>query len=735
MALAKKQLELTSRGWAQGALEAMGGQIDRGLVELITNSDDAYAGRDGKIDIIIDLPDGSTTLNPLDGEYVLEIRVVDRAGGIAADQLIEKLTKIGGATSLLSQGGESRGFLGRGAKDVAIFGAIVFQSVRGGEIAELVIDSEGSFEEEIRRAPVAGLNVDEHGLGAGEAGLIARIFVSEGMAKTVPDFNKLFHTLRNEAQLRNLLGRRQVWLDDRRNGKKAQVVPDLESGELISEHDVTLEGYPSGVGLKIFRLPSKQNGEASSGTAHGLLVSCGTSSFQNSWFRWGKEVSSGWLRGELELRDAVSVIRSEIDKSDASGDLIKPNRSGLNLDHPYMKAVLNAIAPIVNVALDDAKKLDTSEKRQGDSLRQASRLASAAIGRILKNFLEDLDEEPFSGTEDSELALFDVIPPVRHIEPGKKGTITLRASEDLVADHPVEARLVNPADPPSGFVASLGELDDLVWKRHERVDRLITQWRFSAPPVPTEMLVEFLLGTEKRSLRIVCEENLGTELPEVTYLEFLHQSVSFAPKKTRKLVILAPLEEAGNTISIMVHEEGILKLASERATLQPSSRGNVCVATFPAESTGPLGRVSVTAKSISGATATCVVEVKESTQPNLFEPQFDLKYEPRPSSRANIFESANQPQSVIYPNHPSFNGIFGEYDESEKKGSREDSPEVRALIAQVHSEQIARYMTEKELEKRPYLYPDPAAAVARFFGHLESIVGVLEKALRVQPDE
>ena len=62
-----KQLEVTNRGITQGQHAAIGGSLVKGLIELITNSNDAYGNSKGEIVI----------------SYVGEkLSITDSAGGI-----------------------------------------------------------------------------------------------------------------------------------------------------------------------------------------------------------------------------------------------------------------------------------------------------------------------------------------------------------------------------------------------------------------------------------------------------------------------------------------------------------------------------------------------------------------------------------------------------------------------------------------------------------------------------
>lgn len=98
--------------------------VQDAIVELITNSDDAYREiKDDKGKIIV-------TVMRRHGEKDSEIVVKDRAGGMNCGEMKEKILRYGG----YSAKNESRGYMGRGAKDVVALGDATFESVKGGYV-------------------------------------------------------------------------------------------------------------------------------------------------------------------------------------------------------------------------------------------------------------------------------------------------------------------------------------------------------------------------------------------------------------------------------------------------------------------------------------------------------------------------------------------------------------------------------------------------------------------------
>ena len=102
-------LGTTRRYTRQNMERAMRMQIERGLVELITNSDDSYRDLEeqgqkisGKIRIEIERKRK---------EYSV-VRVRDRATGISREEMFYKLGTLGRRTSGFEKGKARRGFMG-----------------------------------------------------------------------------------------------------------------------------------------------------------------------------------------------------------------------------------------------------------------------------------------------------------------------------------------------------------------------------------------------------------------------------------------------------------------------------------------------------------------------------------------------------------------------------------------------------------------------------------------------
>ena len=143
------------RAFHQDAVEAMRGDIVRGLIEAITNSDDAY-GEDtthGKIRVEVEHRHGPW-----------KAIVRDRATGMRADDLERKIGGLGERTSGFEIGASVRGNLGRGAKDLAAFGTVTFESIKDCHLSKLTLEATGDYTIDGERKVMPGdrMRSEEH---------------------------------------------------------------------------------------------------------------------------------------------------------------------------------------------------------------------------------------------------------------------------------------------------------------------------------------------------------------------------------------------------------------------------------------------------------------------------------------------------------------------------------------------------------------------------------------------
>lgn len=730
------RLETVARGYRQQMSAAMRGDISNGLIELITNADDAYianppAGSTGQaIRVVLDDLHPEEFDFEFDGDIHVVASVVDEAGGIEPAKMEDKLTKYGEATSNLAEGGTSRGIFGRGAKDVSIFGYVSFQTIWNGEYLELTYSPDGGLaSEEIVKANE--IHRKAFSIGDHVSGFRASIIVNSDNAKSVPSFGLMVKALQDEAQLRFILQTRYVTLEDRRagKGKAVQLMPTHEMGELVLEESYEIPGFQEPIRLKVFELANEQEGEASATSNHGMLVHSGRVAFENSWFGLNKQSGAEWLRAELDLPDALEVIRNDNKIGLASGSLVDPGRRGLNQKHAYFSGALAAVAPDVLTLMRKVSSEKQSEKGESEKLRQANKVASEAVGRVLKEFFEELDDEPIGLGQERVISDFDVIPPVLRVPFDSKRTLSVRVDAEL-AKLPLSVSLEARDSEVSALDGEFGPEIQLEWKEHPRLNRQIAQWRFETKQVAGVFPVTFAVGDKVAQSQIVvsdAEEQVESIPPS---MQFEKPKVQVGINRGKRLLLIAPIDLLGTSVRLEAEGLDFLELP-ERVFLGASSSGLRAEVAFRVLTDSREGTSWITAtndETGDQARVELVVEMDASFKG--FMPNFRVSAADNPRKRALFRTVDGIWTSTIFAKHPSFNGVFGELVGEEF--SNEASQDVLSTIAITHAEQVAGFMTEKEAESRPGY--DVARILTSFFAYQENLAGILGRVYLERED-
>jgi hypothetical protein len=222
--MTETMITYTSRAFQQDAQNAMKGDIVRGLIEAITNADDAYGNKPGKIRIEIE--------RRKQGSW--KVVICDRASGMRASTMRTAIATLGGRTSGFEEGRSVRGNLGRGAKDLAAFGPVSFESIRDGYVSTLVLQKDGLYEGPFERKATSK---DYENLGIKHGGTGTVVTISVGKEVRSPQHEKLVDRLSKHYQLRDIASdpRRDLTLVDL-NKNRADAIrysrPSLE--ELVS---------------------------------------------------------------------------------------------------------------------------------------------------------------------------------------------------------------------------------------------------------------------------------------------------------------------------------------------------------------------------------------------------------------------------------------------------------------------------------------------------------------------
>lgn len=714
-------LEYTQRAFEIDSREAMQGRIDRALIELITNSDDAYNGSDGPINIY---------LNAEDNDFEYSIGVYDRATGLLFDEMLKAFTKPGEKVSHLTRGGKSRGLFGRGSKDVSVFGKVVFSAIKDEKFSSLAVFNTMKWQSTEENSPATADHYENLKLNDNENGLAAVIYVAAGNSLLKP--KDLVSSLKSNAQLRDLIMSREVNLyDSRPGGFSGRLVCDLPTGTDVLNEVFTIDGYEGQGTLIVRRLTERQTGPIDENSAHGLLIKSESTTFQNTWFSLGNKPAARVLTGELDAPQIVEQLRREIEGKFLGGSsIVTRNRDGLNKDHPLTKSLEQKVTQLVLNLFDEISKENHSEQKQGAELDAALKMAGDVLSPDLTQMLKELDDEmpepdPIIGLSD-----FEAIPGVLMVKPGKTSTITLRSISNLISN----PLTVVQSDSKDLKIKNLGESNTLAvsWADHPRLQRKVTQCSFTAPEEEGVYSLKFNIGKESSTVQIVVKNSGDPDPVPPLVLEFYPATATSSPKRGKNMVLRAPNEFLGEEIPI-TGSNLVVDYCPEKVTLVSHKSGQWVQATVHIKTGIAQGELNLTAISSNVNIATAELKVKEVSSQKAPGVKFKINFsgEQDRIERYEIDYTDGVFDLTIFAEHRGFGAVFGKYNSELAKYEREDEPNARAVLAEVIARAISENIVELESVKRPLGKWDASATIRRVSNYSDKLVGKLHSALQI----
>lgn len=708
----------SGRAFDQDAQQAIRGNLIRALIELLTNADDQYGSREGaKIRVRVDRPKDPD-------QFIADVSVLDAATGLTAQGLQECFTVLGAQTAHFHEGGASRGMLGRGAKDVASLGAITFSAIKDGAYSSLTLDRHGRYRFSAQDVPATDDHRTELALAPEENGLRATIHVSKRVK--IPAIGKLQKELATTAQLRDVCRRRSVNVEDRRSGKAkvGPVEPFVERGTVLVEQDLTLKGYSKPVRLVLRRLPERSTGALSETSEHGLLIDTSNAIYQNTLFAAAGRPESGWISGRVTVPELEDLIR-ESDKGVVTEQnpsrLLARDRDGLQKEHPFFRALQNAVMSVLDPILNDLASKEGGSRKQGEQLSKAFQTARAAIRSELGEIIKEIDEDPtIVGPGPGASGPLQFIPARILIAPGETRTLTLRfAGEDAPTAADVELVV-------RGDAVTVGAPSE--WSEHPR----LPAWSCTVPVTggadEGESKVEARVGglTAESTLVVVDADTPLADPP--TGLEFEHAKAHVAPQRARNLLLKAPLESGISDVEVGV--AGVPVGHPERVQLNAEKDGRWLQAVVRIEARKATGEVRVIATADGQPDATCDVTVKEPAAGGGPDIDFELVDRDGDERASLVPVAGGQLKVTVYGRHAAVKPVVGKHKEkSNPRFENEDSPQGRVLLAEILASELAQYFVTREFVRRPDQLNDPDRIFVRMEELRDRLSRILQRSL------
>jgi hypothetical protein len=392
----KGRVKYGGRAFHQDATEAMRGDIIRALIETITNSDDAYGEKNGKIRIEIEHRRGPW-----------KVITRDRAKGMSAAQMREAFAILGGRTSGFESGASVRGNLGRGAKDLAAFGTVVFESISDDKYSKLTLEPNGEYilDPQDRKADTAIRELLGIHRGNGTA-------VTMNVADNIrcPLHAKLAERLSKHYQLRDILSdpRREVTLVNVGKDKGITLRYAYPSLPIVFQGELAIPGYPEATAaVTIYRNEERYDDSPSEDSRPaGLLIKGRRAIYESTLFRFESHPMAGWFSGRVEC-PYVDQLASEYDRRLLAGErqddrnpipVITRRRDGLQPTHPFYKALATVVEkPLGELIREEEKKARESSGHESSKMRRTLDALGRDLARLIDEDLRELEEEGLIG--------------------------------------------------------------------------------------------------------------------------------------------------------------------------------------------------------------------------------------------------------------------------------------------------------------------------------------------------
>ena len=681
------RVNYSGRAFHQDATEAMGGDIVRALIETMTNSDDAYGDKPGKIRIEVEHRRGSW-----------DVITRDRATGMSSTRMEEAIVHLGGRTSGFEYGADVRGNLGRGAKDLAAFGPVDFESICGLEYAHLRLDQDGEY---TLYSPRKAMSQDRESLSIPRGnGTVVTIHAMESIR--CPQHSKLVNKLSKHYQLRDIMAdpNRNVILVDL-NKDSSDVLRYLFTElPVVIDTELSTEDYPeANVKLTIFRNAERYDDPPSDPLRPaGILIKGRRAIYENTVFRFETNPFSGWFSGRI-VCPYIDELAAEYDRRWLSQEpqdernpmpIITRRRDGLQRTHPFYKALALAVEKYLGELIsDEEKKSREHVSTESSRLRKMLDGLGRDLSKLIDEDLREIDEEGLlaSDVPGSNLPPIRIIPEEVILYMGEDKTVSVMVVPELCIDE------VTVQCEPAGVIEILDGASIALSPHKKRPDLLSGQ-------VHLRPLLE-----DQTLLTVKCSENSAVALIEVRpereiievetqpvdHFQFERDNYRIGWTRKKTIRLFAPLVDIathGLDVSVSSSVPGVvIRKSKNKFSLDEELEQYVAEVIIEARE---LSSQSTLTARLGDLQTTCrVVVTKEEEGPSLSIKMVD---EEAGNYRAIVEEEGNQTIIKIMGRHLIMKRYLGPAPDFPGN----DLPTTKLLIAEIVSDQVARMILEKK---------------------------------------
>jgi hypothetical protein len=436
-----RQMEYADRFARQQADQAIGRDVTRALVELITNCNDRYAIMERRGEE----PDGVIAIEILRRDRGSVIKVGDLATGMSSDDMDKKVGVYADATSGFKEGETVRGFWGRGLKD-SVFGLGhgEIQSIHDdlyNRCSLLIRNGKAMYEREVPSIPASRTIRKQLGINSGN-GTIVEITVSRDDVRT-PLFENLRRSLEHHFEIRSILGnpKRQVILRHiTRNGSVKQEVHlsyKQPVGSLILEETFHIPGTEAAATLVLFRSDEELStpGEEREYADGGILIMSDGVVLDLTLFKFQNNEFATRIFGYLDCAKLRELLKED-------EPVLTATRDGINWKHSFTKSLKDIVEEKLEPLIEEERRQAMSERRSSTNKKLREKLESALreLNDIANLELGDSGIGTGGGDGPGEKAPFvpasgfGFVPEFAYVQTGKPAGLTLRTQIPLAAE-------------------------------------------------------------------------------------------------------------------------------------------------------------------------------------------------------------------------------------------------------------------------------------------------------------
>ena len=691
-----------ARAAMQDSSLAMGRDVVRALVEMVTNAADSYARlrrRGADVDGVIEI--AAERLRSGDFNRII---VRDHAEGMRRDDIFARILHMGDRTS---ESGD-RGVMGRGAKDIAVFGLARYESIRDGFYSAVTIDGGMRYEQLIER-PATAADYAALGLSDGGHGTTVTLMVQR-RAYSVPRHENLARRLSRHVQLRGIMtspSRTVTLADLGRPGEPptpVRYVPPARA--LVRAVAISIPGVPEAAGtLEIFRHDEPLEDDRTMDRHGGVVIDDGSGIHEATYFglenRPGSLRFSGWLTCPyirvLQDRwdDAIEAGAAATDPGNSLG-IISRTRGGLAREHPFTERlaafVEDQLRPLVveeeEAQVEQAGQVSEETRRR---LRAAVRDLGARMAEVLRRL--EVEYRP-TGPEDVVGPVpvrLRVVPPTAYLAPEAQQTFSIHAWPEAWGDTAPESwtATITIADPEVATISAV-EVPLEIDPRDERRRR--GAFQVTAGTIEDATLLEVRLGSQSEIVELAIAADEAAAIAPVR-LTFSKGSYRAHPGRPKTLVLMAPEASVAGagTATVRLTSTQVEIEVPETIELELRDAGDgrrwyegevACLLTAAVP-----GRVRA---ALGAEAAVCSV----SPANDRGRLGFDFKpvdEAPRYASqgRADWFHPKGVRTLHIFAQHPSLRAYFGE------RLANQESREARMLLAEIVASELALWTLQE----------------------------------------